>query len=70
MKRERYAVKELARLKKTLGVDDNVPKDVEMSDLAEIATGKISCPRYCIDNMEKLFMAIMINVTISYVYVM
>lgn len=38
IKRERYAVKELDRLKKTLGID-NVSKDVEMTDIIEIATG-------------------------------
>lgn len=41
IKRERYAAKELERLKKTLGIDDSAPKDVEMSDITEIATGKI-----------------------------
>lgn len=38
VKRERYGEKELARLKKTLGVDENGSKDVEMSDITEIAT--------------------------------
>ncbi|XP_011692130.1 PREDICTED: protein LLP homolog [Wasmannia auropunctata] len=38
VKRERYAVKELDRLKKTLGIDDNASKDVEMTNIAEIAT--------------------------------
>ncbi|XP_012229056.1 protein LLP homolog [Linepithema humile] len=38
VKRERYAAKELQRLKKTLGIDDSVSKDVEMSDITEIAT--------------------------------
>jgi len=42
VKRERYAVKELARLKKTLEIDGNTPKEVEMTDISEIATGKIS----------------------------
>ncbi|EFN60998.1 Uncharacterized protein C12orf31-like protein [Camponotus floridanus] len=37
VKRERYAVKELDRLKKTLGIE-NAPKDVEMADIQEIAT--------------------------------
>lgn len=41
IKRERYAVKELDRLKKTLGIDDNVSKDVEMTEITEIATGMI-----------------------------
>jgi len=38
VKRVRYGEKELARLKKTLGIDENAPKDVEMSDIQEIAT--------------------------------
>ncbi|KYN21684.1 PREDICTED: protein LLP homolog [Trachymyrmex cornetzi] len=38
IKRERYAVKELARLKKTLGIDDNASKDIEMTEITEIAT--------------------------------
>ncbi|KYM81704.1 Uncharacterized protein C12orf31 like protein [Atta colombica] len=39
VKRERYAVKELDRLKKTLGIDDdNVSKDIEMTEITEIAT--------------------------------
>ncbi|XP_071575966.1 protein LLP homolog [Temnothorax nylanderi] len=38
IKRERYAVKELDRLKKTLGIDANASKDVEMADISEIAT--------------------------------
>lgn len=42
VKRERYAVKELDRLKKTLSIDENAPKDVEMADIQEIATGTIS----------------------------
>lgn len=41
VKRERYAAKELVRLKKTLGIDDDASKDVDMADVAEIATGKI-----------------------------
>lgn len=42
IKRERYAEKELVRLKKTLGIEnDNAPKDIEMTDLSEIATGEI-----------------------------
>lgn len=40
IKRERYAAKELDRLKKTLGIDENAPKDVEMTNLEKIATGK------------------------------
>lgn len=40
VKRERYAVKELDRLKKTLGIDENASNnDVEMKDIQEIATG-------------------------------
>lgn len=42
VKRERYAAKELDRLKKTLGIDENASKDVEMTDIQEIATGMIS----------------------------
>ncbi|XP_015112104.1 protein LLP homolog isoform X2 [Diachasma alloeum] len=39
VKRERYGAKELARLKKTLGIDDNATQqDVEMSDITEITT--------------------------------
>ncbi|XP_011312758.1 protein LLP homolog [Fopius arisanus] len=39
VKRERYGAKELARLKKTLGIDENTTQqDVEMSDITEIAT--------------------------------
>lgn len=39
VKRERYAVKELDRLKKTLGIDENASNnDVEMKDIQEIAT--------------------------------
>jgi len=41
IKRERYEVKELARLKKTLENDSNVSKDVDMIDISKIATGKI-----------------------------
>lgn len=40
VKRERYAAKELDRLKKTLGIDESATKDVEMTNLEEIATGK------------------------------
>lgn len=39
MKRERYGVKELAKLKKTLGIDENAQGDVEMLEISEIATG-------------------------------
>lgn len=39
VKRERYAAKELERLKKTLGIDEKTHKDVEMTSLEEIATG-------------------------------
>lgn len=38
VKRERYATKELDRLKKTLGIDENASKDVEMTNIQEIAT--------------------------------
>ncbi|XP_070167367.1 protein LLP homolog [Polyergus mexicanus] len=38
VKRERYAAKELDRLKKTLGTDENASKDIEMTDIQEIAT--------------------------------
>lgn len=41
VKRERYGVKELARLKKTLGMDENAPTDADMKDLSEIATGEL-----------------------------
>ena len=40
VKRERYGEKELVRLKKTLGIDENAPTDVEMPEITEIATGK------------------------------
>ncbi|XP_014609352.1 PREDICTED: protein LLP homolog [Polistes canadensis] len=36
IKRERYGAKELAKLKKTLGIDES--GDVEMSEITEIAT--------------------------------
>lgn len=38
IKRERYKVKELERLKKTLGIDENGIPDVEMSEISKIAT--------------------------------
>ncbi|KAJ8672878.1 hypothetical protein QAD02_004139 [Eretmocerus hayati] len=38
VKRVRYGEKELARLKKTLGIDENAPNDVEMSEIEKIAT--------------------------------
>ncbi|XP_076640381.1 protein LLP homolog [Colletes latitarsis] len=38
VKRERYGAKELERLKKTLGVNENGSQDVEMSEITEIAT--------------------------------
>ncbi|XP_076249669.1 protein LLP homolog [Calliopsis andreniformis] len=38
IKRERYGAKELERLKKTLGINENGSKDVEMSEISEIAT--------------------------------
>lgn len=40
IKRERYGAKELERLKKTLGINENT-QDVEMSDISNIATSKI-----------------------------
>lgn len=41
IKRERYGAKELERLKKTLGINENGTQDVEMSDISNIATSKI-----------------------------
>lgn len=42
IKRERYAEKELVRLKKTLGIEnDNASRDIEMTDISKIATGEI-----------------------------
>nr|XP_003702432.1 PREDICTED: protein LLP homolog [Megachile rotundata] len=38
VKRERYGAKELDRLKKTLGINENGSQDVEMSEISEIAT--------------------------------
>uniref|UniRef100_V9IH31 Protein LLP n=1 Tax=Apis cerana TaxID=7461 RepID=V9IH31_APICE len=38
IKRERYGAKELERLKKTLGINENGTQDVEMSDISNIAT--------------------------------
>lgn len=40
IKRERYGAKELERLKKTLGVDENGAKDIEMNEITKIATGR------------------------------
>lgn len=40
VKRERYGKKELEILKKTLGIDESAPKDAEMSEISDIATGK------------------------------
>jgi len=40
IKRERYAKKELARLKKVLGIEEN--GDVEMKNIENIATGNFS----------------------------
>lgn len=37
VKRERYGAKELDRLKKTLGINENGSQDVEMSEISEIA---------------------------------
>ncbi|XP_076748624.1 protein LLP homolog [Xylocopa sonorina] len=38
VKRERYGAKELERLKKTLGINENGTQDVEMTEISEIAT--------------------------------
>ncbi|XP_043524902.1 protein LLP homolog isoform X2 [Frieseomelitta varia] len=38
IKRVRYGAKELERLKKTLGIDENGSQDVEMSEMSKIAT--------------------------------
>ncbi|KAK1128271.1 hypothetical protein K0M31_002741 [Melipona bicolor] len=38
IKRIRYGAKELERLKKTLGIDENGAKDIEMSEISKIAT--------------------------------
>ncbi|KAK0181762.1 hypothetical protein PV327_004016 [Microctonus hyperodae] len=38
VKRERYGAKELAQLKKTLGIDEHAPTDEEMKDISNIAT--------------------------------
>ncbi|XP_015591921.1 protein LLP homolog [Cephus cinctus] len=38
VKRERYGAKELEKLKKTLGIDENTHADAEMPDISEIAT--------------------------------
>ncbi|XP_011504486.1 PREDICTED: protein LLP homolog [Ceratosolen solmsi marchali] len=38
IKRVRYGAKELARLKKTLGIDENAPVDTEMKELKDIVT--------------------------------
>ncbi|XP_031838987.1 protein LLP homolog [Nomia melanderi] len=38
IKRERYAAKELERLKKTLGITENGSVDSEMKEISEIAT--------------------------------
>lgn len=40
IKRERYAKKELARLKKVLGIEEN--GNVEMKNIENIATGNFS----------------------------
>ena len=40
IKRERYAKKELTRLKKVLGIDEN--GDIEMKNIENIATGNFS----------------------------
>lgn len=38
VKRERYGAKELARLKKTLGIDESATTEVDMKEITEIAT--------------------------------
>ncbi|KAK9303102.1 hypothetical protein QLX08_005072 [Tetragonisca angustula] len=38
IKRERYGAKELERLKKTLGIDENGAQDIEMNEMSKIAT--------------------------------
>ncbi|XP_043467913.1 protein LLP homolog [Leptopilina heterotoma] len=38
VKRERYGAKELARLKKTLGIDESATAEVDMKEITEIAT--------------------------------
>ncbi|CAD6234257.1 GSCOCG00007692001-RA-CDS [Cotesia congregata] len=38
VKRERYGAKELATLKKTLGIDENGQQEVELNEISEIAT--------------------------------
>jgi hypothetical protein len=39
IKRERYGKKELAQLKKVLGIEEN--RDVEMKNVADVATGNV-----------------------------
>lgn len=39
VKRERYGAKELDKLKKTLGIDENSSAEIDMKDITEIATG-------------------------------
>lgn len=46
IKRERYGKKELARLKKVLGIEEN--GDIEMKNIANIATGNYSHSLYVI----------------------
>lgn len=48
VKRERYGAKELDRLKKTLGVNENGTTDIEMPDISEIATGNIDYYTTCV----------------------
>lgn len=38
VKRERYGAKELDKLKKTLGIDENSSAEIDMKDITEIAT--------------------------------
>jgi hypothetical protein len=49
IKRERYGKKELARLKKVLGIEEN--GDIEMKNIANIATGNFSQSLYIIFNL-------------------
>lgn len=49
IKRERYGEKELARLKKVLGIEDG--GDIEMKNIANIATGNFSKSLYIILNL-------------------
>lgn len=47
VKRVRYGEKELAMLKKTLGIDESGAPDSEMKEISDIATGeKGNCESY------------------------